>query len=137
MDSAYLEYIRTEIIHLKKYGAKKSSYQYLITFTVDTKKSIDYKRIEEYILNLKPFQKDNENTIRCHYVKEIGKGGNHHWHFAIESKKYIIGKTFQYYKNIYGFVQVNKSVTKTYNDCLTYLEKVNKAIQLRGVNNNT
>lgn len=119
-----------------------NKYQYIITFTIDPKlNEINdelIKKVENYILNLKPFRESNENTLRCDYVREgDGKEKHIHWHFSIISKVFIIKKVFNYYEKKFGFVQISKSSDKNYKNRLDYINKEKQSINLKGANLST
>lgn len=107
---------------------EKKTYQYIVTFTLNPK-YVDLndkkllKKIELYIIQR--FKRPAICAVRADIVQEGGVGTDkqHHWHVALHSRKWLLKKSFKYYEDLYGFVDINKSTDNNYSNRLNYITK--------------
>ncbi len=109
---------------------KGTKYNYMITFTL--RPDIPYKEIEDSIEQyiVRQFKRAPLQILRSHYVKEYTKAGVPHWHVAVETTKCLKTDRFNYYKKLYGHVDISASRHKNYDILLNYLAKDNLPIKL-------
>lgn len=122
-----------DILNDAKNAKFPGEYKYMITFTVDPKKhpnmnSAEFQtRVSDYIIKLlKPL------SDRFYFVQEHSDT-NVHWHCVIHRATRFPFVKLQYYKKVYGSVDVSKS-RDVLNDqnSINYLKKEGKIINIKG-----
>ena len=95
------------------------TYRYLLTFTVGHKHDED--EVEAYIikqLNRKPLR-----LLQAYLVKEYTKKGIAHWHCPIESAIPIKKDRFNYYKKLYGNLDLSRTKAQNLEEGINYTSK--------------
>lgn len=106
-------------------------YRYLVTFTLDPSKgphALD--EVEKYIikqLGRKPLQ-----IVEAHLAREGGSGNTHvHWHVALCTLKCLKVDRFNYYRKLFGGVDISKTKAQSLEEGINYISK--ECIPLRVV----
>lgn len=108
---------------------KIKKYRYLITFTLrDSVKNESWDTVEQYII--KQATRSPLKIIQFYYVRELTKKGQAHWHVAIETTKPLSVDRFNYYKQLYGNIDLSRTKAQKLDECLDYMSKTNTVIKL-------
>jgi len=128
--SAIQREVKVWFKHWSKPLPDEKIYKYMITFTVDPKKTYGGQdKIENYIVKLLSKLPCLEE---CYYVKEHPHS-NVHWHAIVRLKGQAIKfNKFDYYKRNIGRVDISKSkVTNSDEFSSKYLQKESMPIKIK------
>lgn len=100
----------------------KKTYLYLVTFTLKPECVAQADQIEVYIK--KQFtSRPTLQIVTAHIARELTKSGVPHWHVQVESSTPLSKDRFDYYRKIYGHVDISRTKAKTPQKTLEYISK--------------
>lgn len=101
-----------------------TQYRYLVTFTVDPRKSGHKSTNEIYDYIYKQFKRTPLQVKQAYIVQEgDGKKKHIHWHVAVETNKALKKDRFNYYTKKYGNIDISKTKAETLQHALKYISK--------------
>lgn len=108
--------------YLDSLDVKKKTYFYLVTFTMKPECVAQADQIEAYIK--KQFtSRPSLQIVTAHIARELTKAGIPHWHVQVESSTPLSKDRFDYYRKIYGHVDVSKTRSQNPQKTLEYISK--------------
>lgn len=115
--------------YLKQHKPKKD-YRYLVTFTLDTKKTLPEDDVVEGYIISQFVDRDALKVIEAHIVKEKTQQNISHWHVAVSTAKCLKKDRFNYYIKKYGNIDISGTKAQTLNEALNYINKDNTSKQI-------
>lgn len=120
---------------LEEVEKENRSYRYLITFTLDPKKG-DIKcnkyiaKVSAYVV--KQLRRKPLGLSNVYFVQEGGDQDNKHihWHASVTATKPLKKDRFDYYKKLYGNVDISHTKAQTQDEAINYMSKQSTPVLL-------
>lgn len=111
---------------VKQIKGEKTYYRYMLTFTLDPKKNqftdSFFTKVESYIV--KQLHRKPLGIIKAYLIREGGDNDKHvHWHSAVLTDKPLKADRFNYYKKLYGNLDLSRTKAQNLEETLNYMSK--------------